>query len=267
MLDIVLLGINHKTAPIELRECLAFSNEDSKAALHELSQMPPIKEALLFSTCNRVEVLFVTANKSCAIDTTKNFLADFNRISLAQFESALYIHEGDAAIRHIFRVDPNGSRQPKVLKRLIILCAIVVAGAAFATDGTPADNDALARWEADRATIFDASEIELDTFKWIARPVVVFADTPADPAFKRQVELLDARIDELIERDVVLITDTDPSAMSALRTKLRPRGFMLTLIGKDGRVNLRKPRPWDVRELTRSIDKMPLRLQEIRERQ
>ena len=154
-----------------------------------------------------------------------------------------------------------------MLKKLIFLCAILAGGTAFATDGTPSDGDALARWEADPATIFDASEIDLDAFKWIARPVVVFADTSADPAFQRQVELLEARIDELVERDVVLITDTDPGAKSALRTKLRPRGFMLTLIGKDGRVNLRKPRPWDVRELTRSIDKMPLRLQEIRERQ
>ena len=72
--------------------------------------------------------------------------------------------------------------------------------------------------------------------------------------------------DEMVERDVVLITDTDPAAKSAIRLKLRPRGFMLALVGKDGRVNLRKPRPWDVRELSRSIDKMPLRRQEIRDR-
>ena len=68
-----------------------------------------------------------------------------------------------------------------------------------------------------------------------------------------------------MERDVVVITDTDPEGRSALRKKLRPRGFMLTLIGKDGGVKLRKPFPWDVRELTRQIDKMPIRRQEIRD--
>ena len=57
-----------------------------------------------------------------------------------------------------------------------------------------------------------------------------------------------------------------PAAETAIRTELRPRGFMLVLIGKDGFKYLRKPLPWDVREITRSIDKMPLRQQEIRDR-
>ncbi len=52
---------------------------------------------------------------------------------------------------------------------------------------------------------------------------------------------------------------------SDLRTKLRPRGFMLVLMGKDGEVKLRKPLPWTVRELSRSIDKMPMRQREERE--
>ncbi|MFV2051951.1 DUF4174 domain-containing protein [Aliiroseovarius sp. YM-037] len=112
----------------------------------------------------------------------------------------------------------------------------------------------------------DASEVTLSDLQWIARPVVVFADTPADPRFQQQLGLLTDRPEELAERDVVVIVDTDPSAMSELRTELRPRGFMLVLIGKDGNVYLRKPFPWDVRELTRSIDKMPLRQQEIRDR-
>jgi len=51
-----------------------------------------------------------------------------------------------------------------------------------------------------------------------------------------------------------------------VRRELRPRGFMLALVGKDGQIKLRKPAPWDVRELSRSIDKMPMRQQEIRDR-
>ncbi|HHC29877.1 MAG TPA: DUF4174 domain-containing protein, partial [Rhodobacterales bacterium] len=57
---------------------------------------------------------------------------------------------------------------------------------------------------------------------------------------------------------------TDPAAKSPIRQELRPRGFALVLIGKDGFKYLRKPLPWDVREITRSIDKMPLRQDEIR---
>ena len=111
-----------------------------------------------------------------------------------------------------------------------------------------------------------ADELNLNDFLWVARPLVVLADNPADPRYIQQIELLTLRADELAERDVVVITDTDPAAQSAIRTKLRPRGFMWVLIGKDGNVYLRKPFPWDVREISRSIDKMPLRQQEIRDR-
>ncbi len=113
---------------------------------------------------------------------------------------------------------------------------------------------------------FDGAEIEMRDFLWTARPIVVFADTPADPAFQQQMELLRNRPEALAERDVVVITDTDPEARSDVRLSLRPRGFMMVIIGKDGQVEIRKPRPWDVREITRTIDKMPLRQQEIRER-
>lgn len=112
----------------------------------------------------------------------------------------------------------------------------------------------------------DAVEANLNDFLWEKRPIVVFADTPRDPAFIRQLDLLEAREDALLDRDVVILTDTDPKAMSELREKLRPRGFMLVLIGKDGDVKLRKPFPWDVRELSRAIDKMPMRQQELRDR-
>ena len=99
------------------------------------------------------------------------------------------------------------------------------ASAALATDGA---ETALERWQADPSTIFDASEVDLDEFKWIARPVIVFAEAPAVPAFQEQIELFTARMDELVERDVVLITDTSPGERSDIRRKLRPRGFMLT---------------------------------------
>ncbi len=121
-------------------------------------------------------------------------------------------------------------------------------------------------WDEDRTRQFDAIDLNLEDFVWVARPVVVFANSAADPAFQRQIELLTERFEQLSERDVVLIVDTDPAGESPLRQKLRPRGFMLVLIGKDGGVKLRKPFPWDVRELTRVIDKSPIRQQEVRDR-
>jgi len=116
-------------------------------------------------------------------------------------------------------------------------------------------------------TIFLEQDVsDLSEFVWEKRPIIVFADSPNDPNFAQQMDLLSDRAAELAARDVVVLTDTDPSANGALRLKLRPRGFMLVLIGKDGGVKLRKPFPWDVRELSRTIDKMPMRQREIRER-
>jgi hypothetical protein len=108
----------------------------------------------------------------------------------------------------------------------------------------------------------------LDEYLWEKRPVVVFANTPNDLLFKRQMELLEDGAAELAERDVIVIVDTDVDAeeTTPLRKKLRPRVFQLVLIGKDGQVKLRKPRPWTVRELSRVIDKMPMRQQELRQR-
>ena len=140
---------------------------------------------------------------------------------------------------------------------LPIVLAGLLGGSLVAAEG---DGDAT-------PSLFIDGEVEdLSQYIWESRLVIVFADSPNDPNFGLQIEFLEARVPELAERDVVILTDTDPSAQSALRTKLRPRGFMMVLIGKDGEVKLRKPFPWDVRELTRTIDKMPIRQREIRDR-
>lgn len=150
------------------------------------------------------------------------------------------------------------------LKSFTVLAALMSAMPVIAAD--TAEIDPLASWQDNPAQVFEAESVDLDAFRWVARPIVVFADTPADPRFQEQMELLEARIGELVERDVIIITDSDPAAATAVRQKLRPRGFMMALLGKDGGVKLRKPFPWDVRELSRSIDKMPLRQDEIRAR-
>ncbi|MFQ3232463.1 MAG: hypothetical protein ACI82J_000144 [Sulfitobacter litoralis] len=105
----------------------------------------------------------------------------------------------------------------------------------------------------------------LSEFHWKKRPILVFADSEDDPAYQTQMELLREQPEDLVSRDVVVLTDTDPAARSTLRLRMRPRGFMLVLVGKDGDIKLRKPRPWDVREITRSIDKMTIRQREIRD--
>lgn len=104
MLDVVLIGINHKTAPIELRECLAFNEEETFQTFSVFKNSPMIKELMLFSTCNRVELLMTTPNPGEAIRIAKRYISDAKQLPLKQFENSLYAHQGDNAVRHIFRV-------------------------------------------------------------------------------------------------------------------------------------------------------------------
>ncbi|MCL6283168.1 DUF4174 domain-containing protein [Ruegeria sp. 2012CJ41-6] len=141
-------------------------------------------------------------------------------------------------------------------RTLALVFATLIPFAATATDGTEPEETGLVR---------AAEDSDLSEFLWANRPIVVFADTQADPRYQQQVDMLTREAAMLTDRDVVVLTDTDPANPSALRKKLRPRGFQLVIIGKDGGVRLRKPFPWSVREISRSIDKMPLRQRELRE--
>ncbi len=139
---------------------------------------------------------------------------------------------------------------------LTLVFAVFTATAALAQseEGTPFDG-----------MIFSADGINLNELKWKKRPLVVFADTPNDPRFIEQMEYIEDRLSALKALDVIVITDTDPAAQTDIRRKLRPRGFGLVGIAKDGSIFLRKPAPWHVREITRAIDKLPARQRELRD--
>lgn len=137
--------------------------------------------------------------------------------------------------------------------------------AALAQDAT-APTDAATEAVPPTVGPVSAADVTIDQFLWDRRPIVIFADTPNDPLFRRQMGWIETDIAALDERDVVVIVDTDPDARSAVRQRLRPRGFSLVLMDKDGEVKMRKPQPQTVREITRTIDRFPLRRQEMLER-
>jgi glutamyl-tRNA reductase len=103
MPNIILIGINHKTAPVALREKLAFSVEQTRDALETLRQHPGVKEVLIFSTCNRTEFLYV-ATKSGTVDAMIAFISRCKQIPPSEFVPALYTLRRDDAVRHLFRV-------------------------------------------------------------------------------------------------------------------------------------------------------------------
>lgn len=111
-----------------------------------------------------------------------------------------------------------------------------------------------------------AAQVVIADLLFLKRPVVVFADSPNDPNFLRQMELIARDPAPLADRDVVVVTDTDPANPSELRLKLRPRGFGIVIMDKDWQPEIRKPLPWNVREISHAIDKFPLRRQEMTKR-
>lgn len=98
-------GVNHRTAPVEVRERLAYAEDEVVGVLTRLkSRAPQISEAVLISTCNRVEVVGVAADPSRAIDELTTFFASDRGIGAGTFAPSVYRFDGRAAARHLFRV-------------------------------------------------------------------------------------------------------------------------------------------------------------------
>jgi glutamyl-tRNA reductase len=101
---IVLIGLNHKTAPVEIREKFASVCVDGATPLEHISKLQPVKEVLFISTCNRMEVLFTTPLLDQGIGMVVRYLADIYGQTSAALKPYLYIHLDHDAVKHSFRV-------------------------------------------------------------------------------------------------------------------------------------------------------------------
>ncbi|MDQ1638819.1 MAG: glutamyl-tRNA reductase [Pyrinomonadaceae bacterium] len=105
-MSIVLVGVNHKSTPLAVRELLALSDDACATGLRSLVDGEIVREGLIVSTCNRVEVLTETAAGRLNESTERiiEFLTRANDLPRSQFEKELYQHTDDQAVRHLFRV-------------------------------------------------------------------------------------------------------------------------------------------------------------------
>jgi glutamyl-tRNA reductase len=132
---ILILGLNHRTAPVGVRERLAFADEQVPAALRRLKHAAPsLLEVGLLSTCNRVEIVSATQDAPRAAQEAAQFLAVDRGVELAAFEASLYRLEGREAARHLFRV--GASLDSMVVGEPQILGQLKVAYAQAAEAGT-----------------------------------------------------------------------------------------------------------------------------------
>ena len=104
MIKIVNIGMNHVSAPVELRECLARDPENSSLALAEMRKSEFIKEGLFLSTCNRVEALYTTEQPDKAKIEIISLMSKLGDVSQEKFLTNLYEFNDSDAVRHIFRV-------------------------------------------------------------------------------------------------------------------------------------------------------------------
>jgi glutamyl-tRNA reductase len=106
-MKVLVIGVNHKTAGVDIREKLAFNGPKLEEGVFGLRKIPEVREVAILSTCNRVE-LYICANKGgAAADHIKDFLSAFHGLIRQDFEKSLYVHDGEDAIRHIFRVSSS----------------------------------------------------------------------------------------------------------------------------------------------------------------
>ena len=114
------LGINHKTASVEVRERVAFTPDQLAQALQQVCQRTPSREVAILSTCNRSELYL--EQEQLDVDAVLKWLADYHGLNLDELRAASYVHADDAAVRHMMRVacglDSMILGEPQILGQL-----------------------------------------------------------------------------------------------------------------------------------------------------
>jgi len=105
--NLILVGVNHKTTPVEIREKLAFTKGKIEESVDRLLNFPDIIEHTILSTCNRVEIYARANGQNSAIQSIKQFICDFHGLSAVQLEEHFYSYSNEAAIEHLFRVSSS----------------------------------------------------------------------------------------------------------------------------------------------------------------
>ena len=122
-MSLVLVGLSHKTAPIEVRERIAFGEDRLSAALLRLRTEFGLQEGMILSTCNRVEIIAEgTDGQLEAVDSIKKFLYSYHALQPPFLEDYLYAYQRHDAIRHVFRVasslDAMVVGEPQILSQM-----------------------------------------------------------------------------------------------------------------------------------------------------
>ena len=112
--------------------------------------------------------------------------------------------------------------------------------------------------DSSRFRALSPATANLEHYQWRSRPLVIFAPSAQDTRYQKQIALLKQNPMALAERDIVVLSDTDPSQHGRLRAELDPQGFEVVLVGKDGGMKMREKEPITAEVLFSTIDNMPM---------
>ncbi len=121
-MKVFIVGLNHKTADVDVREKFAFNGSKLEEGLIRFKELPEVQEAMILSTCNRVELYANVSDTMKASESIKTFLSEFHNINKESLDKALYIYDDVKAVKHIFRVasslDSMVIGEPQILGQL-----------------------------------------------------------------------------------------------------------------------------------------------------
>ncbi|MBW3594985.1 MAG: glutamyl-tRNA reductase [Actinobacteria bacterium] len=103
-MSLIVVGLNHRTAPVSVLERVAISEESLPKALHQLGTYEHVLEGAILSTCNRTEIYAMSPKFHAGVQDLRNFLGDFCHVAPEDLADHLYTFHEDGAVRHLFRV-------------------------------------------------------------------------------------------------------------------------------------------------------------------
>ncbi len=106
-MNLVVVGVNHKTAPVGIREKLAFSGKHMEESLRRLVQQTHLSESVILSTCNRVEVYARAHHKENGIENIKSFICDYHELDRSSIDEHFYSFANEETVEHLFRVSAS----------------------------------------------------------------------------------------------------------------------------------------------------------------
>ena len=133
-MEIIVVGLSHKSAPVDIREKVAFAPDCIHEALHLVRNLDQVQEGVIVSTCNRVEVYAASRQREQGVESLVRFMAEYHEVPLEDLRPHLYVQVGNEAVRHVFRVasslDSMVVGEPQILGQVKDAYDLAVEGSA-----------------------------------------------------------------------------------------------------------------------------------------